>query len=313
MSLSVAPTMMTLALSVGSRLDIPATRLRGIYPPGTVAWLVIEDDAGAELAAFDGDVTATGISFSEDPEDVNDIPHGANFRLFVQRPNEAESVKAYGTVVRAEPRYPLKTTVVSPEDAAKQYTANFQQASVGPKWKSMGGSGLAIHNWGVLGRPNTLGPNYTFNSAASARWLYEMNMDSITVVFRVWSLGAGKMNVLVCGDYALNSYVGIQFDTGPINNRVRVITGAGPLSWHHQGSSVNNTVGNGEYYTLKYFHPGKQIALYKGTNLTPLISWVDESNIVPHGEGFRYTGLSWNTSVLTPGVEPSEWEARDGV
>ncbi|ALA48442.1 minor tail protein [Mycobacterium phage Lolly9] len=312
--LNLAPTMETLALSAGSAFEIPGWRLKGAYPAGTVAKIVFTDDAGGLLGEFPGSVTAKEIHYIQTADDVKNIPHGANFQLFVQYPASQPICTHYGTVIRREPRYPL-STVVSPEDSAVQYTANFIGEYIGPMWKPMGNGwgSLGIHTHALISQDPSMGPNYALFSEACARWLWPLNMDSVTINLKVLNVGAGKLNVIVCGDYTLETYMGIQFETGISNNRVRAITGKGPLEYDYQGTAVNNTTANGDVYQVKYNFLSNKLALYKGTSLTPLLEWEDVDNIVPHGEGFRYTGLAWQTSLFTPGVEPTAWEAKDGV
>lgn len=311
--LSKDSQMDTICLSLGGQLSIPDWQLRGSYATGTEAQIVIRDDAGAELARFDGTVTKVGISFLEEPDAVKDIPHGANFQLLVTVPGEEPEAKRYGTVIRKEPRFPL-AEVVQPEDVARIYKADFIGQYIGPMWKPMGGKGsLAIHTHGLISNLPSMGPNFALFSDAAARWLWPMNMDSVSINVKVLNVGAGKFTVAVCADYAMNTWLGIQFETGIVNNKVHIVTGTGPITAVYQDNAVANTTANGDVYTIKYNALSNTIACYKGTSLTPLIEWTDEDGVVPHGEGFRYTGLIWNTSLFTPGVEPTSWEAHDGV
>lgn len=305
--------MATLSLSAGSVFEIPGWKLRGDYPNGTTAWVVFTDAAGGLLGQFNGTVTGTEIAFLESPDAVAHVPHGANFQLFVQRPGGQPECKFYGTVVRKEPRFPL-ATVVDPESTAQQFKANFVGNYIGPMWKPVGNGwgSLGVHTWLLYPDTPSMGPNYALFSSAAARWLWSLNMDSVTINVKVLNAGAGKFNIMLCGDYELESWLGVQFETGLINNKVHVVTGDGPLGWDVQ-KSVDHTTESNDVYTVKYNFLSNTVACYEGTDLTPVIDWEDEGNLVPHGEGFRYVGLGWSTSLLSPGVEPIAWEAKDGV
>ncbi|WP_195167316.1 LtfC-like domain-containing protein [Mycobacteroides abscessus] len=307
------PTLDTVCLASGASLDIPEWQLREKFPAGSEAQITFTDDVGAVLAQFDGEVGLEGVSFQVDEPDVRAIPHGTHFQILVTLPDGRINEFRYGTVVRKEPRYPLQQ-IVSPEDSARQYTANFLGNYVGPMWRPMGGNGvLGIHDHSLIGKPNSMGPNFPAFSSAAALWRWPMNMDSVTINVKVLNVGAGKFNVIVCSDYAMESYMGIQFETGIVNNKVHIITGKTPITWDYQGDPVNNTVANDDTYAVKYNFLSNTLSCYKGSSLTPLIEWADTGHLIPHGEGFRYTGLSWNTALLSPGVEPTAWEAKDGV
>jgi len=303
--------METISLSAGGCLEMPEWRLRGDFT-GCTSQLVVLDDAAVELARFDGTCTSRGISFYEEASAVADIAHGSNFEIYVTRPTLDPSMRWYGKVIRKEPRFPLSPPV-DETDYTVQYTANFVGSFIGPKWIPMGGKGMEIHTWSLISEVPSMGPKYEFFNQACAKWYAPMHMDSVSINVRVLNVGAGRFNVIVCGNYAMTEWLGISFETGIINNKVSVIKGNSPLTADFVGDAVNNTVANGDTYKVVYNHLAQTLSCYKNGNLsTPIIS-EDVAGLVPHGEGFRHVGLSWSTSLFTPGVEPTAWEARDGI
>lgn len=316
--LAKSPALDTLVLSAGSQLKIEPWQLRGAYPAGSEATLSFFDGAGVLLAEFDGEVSTAGIGFFAEPSEVAGIPAGSSFTVMVSAPDEEPQAVRYGTVVRKEPRFPLKT-VVAPESIAQQYTANFIGNYIGPMWRPMvGGSGtLIVHKTLFSGTDElSMGLNSTLYTKACARWLWPMNMDSVTINVRVVKAGTGIFNVIVCGDYELNSWLGVQFRSDvltPNNNEVYAVTGSGPNAWVRRTTAVKHTVTTGNNYSVKYNFLSNTIALYAGTSTSPLVQWADTGTVVPHGAGYRYTGLSFEADLLSLGVEPTGWEARDGV
>lgn len=317
--LGVGPQMGTVVLSANGRLEIPDWQLRGNFAVGTEVVLVFTDSVGAELGRFDGVRTDVGLSFMLEPGEVKDIPAGANFQVLVTEPGLEPLSFRYGTVVREEPKYPL-SQVVAPEDAARQYSANFVGKYIGPMWKPMGGTQLGIHEHPILGLPPSMGPNFSLFTRAAARWLWPMNMDSVTINTSILNVGSGafnfgKFNVIVCADYAMQTYVGMQFyiDVIPANSWVRPFIGDGPMSVKLRGPQVSHVYDQQTAFQVKYNHLSKTVSCYRGSDLTPITEWTDENDEVPHGEGFRYVGLAWETSLLSSVCEPTAWEARDGV
>lgn len=304
----IRPTMGTLTISAG-------TAFRAVYrefervPLGTIGRIIVQDDAGLVLAEFTAEQQEQGFFFEAPAEMTEGIPHGAKYKLLITYPGVEPFMASYGTVVRAEPVFPLAPPV-DISDKTVHFTDDFAGNYVSPTWIPVGGNNsLEIHKIGL--NPPTLGPRVPFMTTAAARWYAPMSMDSVTVVVKVYNHGAGKFNVAVCGDYSMKSYIGVQWETGIFNNKLWLIKGTGPVAWTYVGDAVNHVTDNASVYTVKYNFLDDSLACYKGTSLSPVIEGTGFG--VPHGEGFRYTGLSWATSLLSPGVELSAWEAKDGV
>jgi hypothetical protein len=102
----------------------------------------------------------------------------------------------------------------------------------------------------------------------------------------------------------------VQFDSS--NNTLRLVKGTGPTSNIGVRPGISHTVADLTDYTVGYNFLSKTLYVRKGADLTPLDSWVDTLDTVPHGPGYRYAGFSFDTGFLfSPGVEVAGWQAKD--
>lgn len=182
--------------------------------------------------------------------------------------------------------------------------------SVDAGWDVVAG-GLAVHQWPL--RPNTLGPDFplAFQNAAAVRDV-EVGSDSVRVVINVLNRGAGKFTVALCSDAAMTNWLGIQFETGLVNNKVHTCLGTGPTDYTRPGESVWQLTENGAVFTITFDLPSKTLSLFKGERLEkPIIQLVDSGDFVSHGVGHRHVGLVWEAAALSPGVEPAGVEVYE--
>lgn len=297
----------TISVSAGSAF-------RAVYregrrsPSGSIGRLVIQSDTGAVLAEFIATQQDGGFFFNEPASAVANVPHGAHYSFFVTNPGSAPFMASYGTVVRAEPSFALGAS--GGAEYSVHYEDNFASNYISPTWISVGGSNsLELHTVGFS--PPTMGPKFSLFSSAATLWYAPLTMDSVTVQVNLFNHGAGKFNVAVCSDYSMSSYIGIQWETGVVNNRLWVIKGTSPTTWTYVGSAVNHVTEHNSLYKVVYNFSTNTITCSKSGST--IITGSGSGISVPHGAGFRYTGMSWNTALLSPGVEPSSWSARDGV
>ncbi len=157
--------------------------------------------------------------------------------------------------------------------------------------------------------PNTLGPDNNFWTDAAIRHTTQASQDSVKVVFRAFRFGEGKFTVVLCSNSDMTNWCGVQFLSAGLINAVLVVTGSGPTTYTEVGEWRYELTTSGTVFAITYNDVDNTYRLYRNTSTTPLLEWEDESNAVTHGAGQRYVGMVWETSVLSPGVEPSMFEA----
>ena len=79
-----------------------------------------------------------------------------------------------------------------------------------------------------------------------------------------------------------------------------------------QTPPVPNTVVNLDYYRVKYIDEIQTVAVYKGTSLEPIATWVDNGLIVPHGPGYRHIGANFHRASAN-GIQLTSFSARDAA
>jgi hypothetical protein len=283
------------------------------WPEDSYATAVFTDSSNATIVSIDGDVTSDAVSFLADPSDMDQVPAGANFAIFLDTPDGQVGIR-HGKVIRKEPFYTtLPAAVVRPP---MQYADSFQRTALGRKWIGVGPGRTVIHNNSGLSLPNGISPNTAFFVSAALRYYTPFNTDSVRISVNVvnpLNLEAGKTSVVLCADINFTRGLAVQFETGISNNFIHIGTLTGPTTMAYQGSAVSNTVHDGDNYTIAYSNLTKVISVYKGTGLTPVATWTDSAGIVPHGPGYQYAGFNFNASLLTDGIQVTSFAGKDDL
>lgn len=292
-----------------------------VFPEGTTAECLISDPAGNPIATWEpAMVTPLRIDFIVAADDTDPIPHGSYFRVTVHRPAAGarpaiDENLSRGSVVRDDNPTPL----AGPRTAniALSFNDSISGDSPSPNWIKTGGLGnLKVWDNDLFGLPNGLAGDFLLFQSTAARYRAQTNQNAVKV--EVGTIvggfaGGGKTTVIVASNQAMTSWVGMQFATGPLAGakKLNLVLGSGPTAYEIK-SQTANTVADNDRYTYIYDDLADAYHIYKGTDFSaPLLSWPDEGHVVPHGNGYRYPALLFESALLTTGVQLSSWAIKD--
>lgn len=297
----------TLELSQGALNIDYDNRLGGPFPKSVESRIVITNSSKEILDVFEGELRNGRMNFTVEQKRTQAIPTGAQYSWFVTWTDGLEYQWGHGYVVRTEVHW---ATAPATQLANQPLAFTYVPGSVpGNRWLKKGGTG-GLKVFTSDDQPNALGINNTFRATAAALWDTPFATDSVKAVVTTVTGGAGKSGVVVCSDINMTSYLEVQLETGS-TNKLHIMRGSGPVNMTDLITPVSNGVSNGDTYTTIYTHASKTIAVYKGSDLTPLISWTDETDIIPHGQGYTYGGVNYIASLAQPGVKFSYWSMKD--
>jgi hypothetical protein len=282
---------------------------------GATARAVFYGNDSAVLATVTGTVTADAITFTAPASVVDAIPAGAKFEVIVDITGDGSFTVRYGEVMRREAVFAPRAVSGGVDPAL--YSDSFPTLGLSSSWLPLAGTTYVYDN-SAASLPNGIGPGNVFNlntssaSMSALRWFAPLHTDTVAVSFNLLNRHAyptfstARTRIIVCADYRMTSYLGVQFEEN--THTVRPISGTSPTTVTYPGSQVSNTVSNSpENYTLTYNQTSAVLSLYKGTTL--ILSYFPPA--VPHGMGYRYTGLAWQNGALTDGVQVTSWTAKD--
>lgn len=294
-------------------------RAGALFPAGTTCECTIADPAGNIVATWEPvSVTPNRIDFVTAATDSDTITNGYYFLVTAHypatdtRPAIDENLSR-GSVLRDDNPTPLAAPRST--NIALSFTDDMSGPGVDPAWVRVGGWGhLIINNNSGSGLPNAMSADFALFDTAAARYRAQTNQNAVKV--EVETIignfgGAGKTTVIICSNQQMTSWVGMQFETGINNNNIHILEGTGPTTWSIQ-ETVANHVHDYDRYTFMYDDLADNYLVYKGTDLsTPLVQWQDEGHTIPHGNGYRYPALLFQSSLLSTGLQLSGWSIKD--
>lgn len=291
------------------------------WPDDATARIVFYDTSGGQLATVDALVTPDAIAPESAPSVMDPIPAGANFEAFLTdaagRPHQIR----YGKVIRREAEFlqaPPSTIVAE----ALKFTETLPTLGLRSAWQPVAGT-TQVYDNSAQSLPNAIGPKEQWLTKAQSaiRWFQPLNGDSVRVKVSMLNLDFGavdsnKTTMILCADQNFTTYLGVQFEASNWQsnlNQIHLLTGSGPVTVTYQGSAIPNTVANGDDYTIEHDAVTAKLSVFKGNATTPLGTWTDSNHAVPHGPGYRYTGMSFVNGALTNGLRVTSWQAMDDL
>lgn len=273
------------------------------------------DSAGGLILSIDGAVTDREVTFLEQPDTMVVVPNGAGFRVIITD-DEGPHVIRYGTVFRRElffPNSPAEVLSFEP----KRYSDTFQRPPgiLGGRWKNLLSRCLIFDNAGSL--PNSVGPDFDSFSRYFSRYYQGFSGDTVELSISMLDKGAGTTIIPISCNSDATSYLYADFVSvtahPPTTSTVytvhlglgtdKDIQKSGALQPQTSPATLTiplNTVVN---FKLIYDDATKELALYNSDKTTQYLSWVDDSDLVPHGKGYRYFGIGGKCGAKSSGVQ----------
>lgn len=285
------------------------------WPVGVAAHTVFKNTAGAVIADIVADeVTAAAIKFLAQPADVNAIPAGARFETFIETADGPFKIR-YGIVMRPEAKF-FNSPGASLQQA-QLFQDTFQRTALGWRWEAVRAATKIYDNSGQSLAAG-VGPNVGLfsNQPSAIRYYQQLGGDSVesavTVVMpTVFGATNGRTSLVICADQNFNTGLALEVDS--VSNQLHMARLTGPTTLVYLGAPITNAPASNDGYKVIYNDLTDTLAVYKGTSLTPLGTWVDDGHIVPHGNGYRHCGFIFKPTFLETGPQVSGWAAKDAA
>lgn len=292
------------------------------FQDGASAHVEFTDSSGGLITSIDADhVTPDGIFFIATSDQVDVVPNGANFEIFIDGDNGPQKLR-YGIVVRREVEF-FDSPAKQEQSIALQFTDAFPTLGLRTDWRKVRGQ-PKVHDNG--GNPNGVGPPQvlTGEAVAAMLWSQELNSDTARMKFRILDQNNntplnnfGQLYGVVCADQRLTTGLAVEVRHGADHGRgVRLCTfkgGFGINQLTYVTSNIPVTFTVNQDFTIYYDSSVDTVYLFNGTDATPMASWIDDVHAMPHGPGYRSFGAAWHNSQVNDGIQLTYIAAKDDV
>lgn len=310
-----------LILSRGAVLDNFWPAIADDFPDGSTTSIVFFDSTSAEIAEVAGTVTSKKLTYLVQPDDLDPVPNGAQYELWLTTPDGPYKVE-YGHVIRREASFyqPLPTSL---EADVRLFTDLLNRDALGRRWVGIQGG---VKMWPLADEQFAMGPDIGLLFAeAGARYFRPFAGDSFRVRFGIYAVidsgigtgGAGKLRFHGASDVSMHTGMSfeIQTDTDvfPANRKLHTGIVTAPTDITYTGSAVTYEAVTGDEFLVEYSNISRTMQVFLNDDTDPIIAWTDDDAVLPHGLGYRYWGFSWASSLVATGPLLVTVEAQDYV
>lgn len=292
---------------------------RKVFSDGSVAFLEFKNSYGQTEAVWQGEIFGGVVSFPDaNAEEAAQLGRGTTFTLNLEDADGRPRQPLWGHVVRDEARYPDHPDNSSRfEGVQYEYSFGTPGRLRDPNWRIIRGrpwvydnsdqswpNGVAAGNW------NT---GQTWPVAAML-YFAPLKGDGFRMTYNTIPRGNGYGWVIVSSDYNMTNFCAIGHQRGTGNNDyVSIATGTKPYTDGVIDRVAVNRNTLFENFTVEYNPSSNRYSVYAGESTEPLLSYHDGVGHVNHGEGERYVGFMFKSTLLNPGVEFADWYIQDAV
>lgn len=312
------PRQGVLVLSSGSAspYEIPSD-VGSSFPEDATTHCVVKDTNGDPVADLPGTVFPSRVQYLFMPVDVDAIKRGFNFEVFLVTSDDIVYKLRYGKIVRRENTFEYSATQIT---QSLLFADNFsgRTGQPGNKYAQIEGNSTIHDNAGVVGigaTGNGLGVNigglYQKSSLRINRSLNGDSMRFSCTMVNPYGAATGRTVLAICGNTGLTNGIGLEMNA--LLSTARVVKINGPNDVDFLTDAETDHCDNFDVYAMDYNDQTKFFNVYKNGSDTPLVDFHDASNVIVHGQGYRYPFFMFNASLLSTGPQVTAWEIQDYV